>query len=502
MAHGRKVRNGCGLPEWPQDLRRPGALSFRVELELEQGMDSIEEARFSAVWSGGDERILLDPVRKVNRYGLNPIYHDNMFYRGSCTCGTLTQDTRPIAEQALDRWNNTSDTSTAWAEEQRGRLEALIGGRVPFDTFFAPSGTDLLYLPLLIARAMSDRPILNVLSCPEELGSGSRLAVAGKYFSRLTATGAEADQGAAVSAELVGEVVELPARDEHGHVMQRKSAIEWLIRQHQDKTVIVHLVFGSKSGIRDDLDVIAARPHVLWTVDLCQFRADPELIGYLLAKGVMVLITGSKFYQAPPFCGALLAPAMLSDAAGPWPVEAAKTMGKIFVKSDFPLRFKELREAVPVVNNPGSRLRWECALWQMEACDRVDRAQFIKAIEDWNANIVEAIASLQALELIPDQAKTNDSIVSFRVRAGGRYFNREDMDVLFRTITTKDWTEEFGWKRIFIGQPVNYGERAFIRVALGAQAARLAVEQGNGWSEDRRMMGLIARTAETMMGLS
>ena len=463
-------------------------------------MDAIEEARFSTVWSGGDERITLDPLLKVNRYGLSPIHHDNMFYRGSCTCGTLTQDTRSVAEQALDRWHSRSDVSTAWAEEQRQRLESLIGGQAPIDTFFAPSGTDLLYLPLLLARAMSKRPILNVLSCPEELGSGSRLAVAGRYFSRLTATGAEADQGAVVHTGLAGEVVELPARDVHGRVMPRKAAIESLIAQHQDKTVIVHLVFGSKSGIRDDLDVIATHPNVLWTVDLCQFRADPELIGDLMTKGVMVLITGSKFYQAPPFCGALLAPARLTDAADQWPLEAAKALGKIFVKSDFPRRLKGLRAAVPVVNNPGSRLRWECALWQMEACDRLDRRAFLKAIEGWNAHIVGAIESLDALELIPDQAKTNDSIVSFRVRVGGRYFNREDMDTLFRTITTKDWTEEFGWQRIFIGQPVNYGARAFIRVALGAQATRLAVEEGNDWSEDWKMMSLIARTAEKMMG--
>ena len=463
-------------------------------------METNETERFSAIWSGGDERIELDHLRGVNRYGLSPIDHSDLFYRGSCTCGTLTQDTRPVAEQALDRWGSQSTSTSDWAEEQRERLAALIGGDVPFDAFFAPSGTDLLYLPLLLARAMSDRPILNVLSCPEELGSGSRLAVAGRFFSRMTASGEEVEQGAVIHPALVGEVVELPARAQDGHIMRRKAAIESLIAQHEDKTVIVHLVFGSKSGIRDDLDVIAAFPHVLWTVDLCQFRADPELIGDLMTKGVMVLITGSKFYQAPPFCGSLLAPSALIDAVDNWPLDAAKAMGRIFTKADFPERLMSLREAVPISGNPGGLLRWECALWQMEACNRIDRGVFMKAIQDWNANITRAMAPLEALELIPDQGKTNDSIVSFRVRKGGRYFNREDMDTLFRTITTKDWTEEFGWKRIFIGQPVNYGERAFIRVALGAQAARLAVEEGNDWSEDRKMMELIAQTAEKMTG--
>ena len=450
---------------------------------------------FAPFWSGGDERIAMDDRSDRNRYHVNPFHTEGLLYRGSCTCGVLSRDTEPVARAAMERLG--ADAGSDWSEEQRERLRGLVDSGQPMDIFFGPSGTDLLYLPLLLARALADRDCISVVSCPEELGGGSVLAAAGRYFSHTTATGAAVEHGGLLDPALAAEVIQLQARSADGRIRDRQEEIKRCIAAHPDKTVIVHLVFGSKSGIRDDLEVIAPMPGVLWTVDLCQFRADPDLIGTLLEKGAMVLITGSKFYQAPPFCGALLVPRTLTDGVVTWP-ESARALGSIYVQSDIPARLASLREALPVAENAGSRLRWECALWQMEACGRHPRGSLVATIGSWNQVILEEIAASPHLTLIPDQAQTNDSIVSFRVTVGGRYLDRPQMDRLFEALTTRNWHAELGWDRLFIGQPVSYGDRAFIRVALGAQATRMALENGADWEDDRRMMRLIARTAQEL----
>lgn len=448
---------------------------------------------------GGDERLdLKDQGAGGNRYNINPLHPNGLLYRGSCTCGVINPETKALmGAGSTVNWLEGSEDE--WAEAQRERLKSLIEPAGPFDVFFAPSGTDLLYFPLLFAKARSERPILSILSCPEELGGGSRLAVAGKGFSHKTAMGATQEKGAMLHPTLVGEVVELPARTASGHIRRRKEDIEHLIHSHPDKTIIVHLVFGSKSGIKDDLDVIVHHPNVLWTVDLCQFRADPDLIGDLLGKGAMVLITGSKFYQAPPFCGALLVPEVWIQELAGSDLSAVASLSNILVRSDIPVHFDAMRRHLVHLENPGSRLRWECALLEMEACHALPREDIDATIQAWNTIVCRAIGSHEELELIPDQAKTNDSIVSFRVRQGDGYCGEHAIKALFDALTLGQRKEQVGFDRLFIGQPVCYGDRWFIRVALGSYETRRAtLAQQTSWTDDERLIALIAQEARSL----
>lgn len=43
-------------------------------------------------------------------------------------------------------------------------------------------------------------------------------------------------------------------------------------------------------------------------IDACQLRSQPENIRKYVASDFMTIITGSKFFCAPPFCGAVLLP--------------------------------------------------------------------------------------------------------------------------------------------------------------------------------------------------
>ena len=49
-------------------------------------------------------------------------------------------------------------------------------------------------------------------------------------------------------------------------------------------------------------------------VDACQLRSEAENIRTYAALGFLTLVTGSKFYCGPPFCGAVLfPPAVLAE---------------------------------------------------------------------------------------------------------------------------------------------------------------------------------------------
>ena len=105
------------------------------------------------------------------------------------------------------------------------------------------------------------------------------------------------------------------ARDEEGNILNHKSEILDIIDQKsKDHQVIANLVIRSKSGIVDNIAMIPrANDNVFWVIDVCQMRTTAKLINSLIRLNCMVMLTGSKFYQSPPFCGALLVPKTISS---------------------------------------------------------------------------------------------------------------------------------------------------------------------------------------------
>lgn len=69
-------------------------------------------------------------------------------------------------------------------ERTRERLHSVM--KLPADTgcFLMPSGSDAEYIPLLITKTLNPgKPILSVVTCHEEVGSGTLNASGGKLFS-------------------------------------------------------------------------------------------------------------------------------------------------------------------------------------------------------------------------------------------------------------------------------------------------------------------------------
>ena len=445
--------------------------------------------------SGGDERTRLDPVSGRNRYHIDPTDHFGLLHRGSCTCGVLNDHSLQIARSALEAADQRPYAS--WVAQQANRLRALanVEHSDEIDVYFAPSGTDLSYYPLLFQHLLDPgRRILNILSCPEELGSGSMLACVGRFFGQQTQFGEATTPGDALDEMLNAAIVPLDARTSDGHIIDRRSSIEEICKKEGSSALVGSLVVGSKSGIVDDLAVIDEfLDSVMWTVDLCQFRVDTHLIGDLLSKGVMVMITGSKFFEAPPFAAALLVPRRWTDRLAGLPVTEVAGFAKLFSAFDLPPQLTQLRAAFTEQENLGLRVRWEIALDEMEAFAAIPATLSDAVIAEWNQVVTGALRSSEYCSLMPDQEQTNPSIISFQVERDGRELDHEQLRKLHYSIATRHHEGlSSGLTRVFLGQPVRYGDRSFLRIAIGSPSVRKAIrDDDHVFLDDLRLISII-----------
>ena len=437
-----------------------------------------QEELLKILTSGCDERIFLREETQANKYHLNPINFSGLFHRGSCTCGTLTPFGEEVAKEFAQSYTESGYNDIL--KSQTKRLQSLLRqtDEDQFHVYYGPSGSDLMYFPLLFQAIINPgKSIINIVSCPEELGSGSKAAANGEYYSKWNQFGESIPMGEKVSDLLISDVRFLPARAINGAVLDRKKAIRELIERYPSQPLIGNLVFGSKSGIKDDLDIIDEFPEgVMWVVDMCQFRTDRMLIHDLINKNVMIMVTGSKFYQAPPFCGALLVPKKWSEAMSSLPAGAASGLSRLFSASDIPVAMPGIRERLKDYKNQGLRMRWEIALREMEEYVSHDPADANALIRRWNQVVIGRLAQSDTFRLMPDIELTNDSIVSFMVLSKGKILNNIELKKLFNELILSRHEGLVDSDRVFIGQPVQYGEKSFIRLAIGSYSVRKQME--------------------------
>jgi hypothetical protein len=456
------------------------------------------------IYKGGDER--LDILGNGNnKYHINPLHFEKLFNRGSCTCSTLNPLTVEVLESELDF--SDKESMVRLRETQAQRLKDLLNyeGKDTFDLVFAPSGSDLAYLPIMFSKILyPEKEILLILTCPEELGSGSQMAYLGRYYASRNQFGDKVEKGDEVNVRYDVNLARFKARNDDGLIIKHGEKIKDVLSVNPDKSKIGALVIGSKSGIEDDISMIPnLNKDVLWVVDLCQFRNSKKLVNHLLSMGCMVMITGSKFYMAPPFCGVMLVPKSLANKIDSTEIKKENLAGfnQLFSQYDFTDGFSNLRKYFPTQVNEGLALRWEIALNEMERFNEIPRGDALKIIEDWNEIIGKCIEKSKHLELMPHQKKTNQSIISFRVKSRfGTYLNYDELKILYKEIV--DETYKIGsYEKIFFGQPVKYSCGAFIRVAIGAYNIYnlLQKEETSRFDNDKLLMAILDEKARTFI---
>ncbi len=446
------------------------------------------------VTRGGDNRLDIHESG-ANKYNVNPVRYKEVFNRGSCTCSPFSPDGYEAALALYDRLSDEEFDRVR--HEHTRKIKNLINyeDHDRFDVFYAPSGSDLCYYQLLFAKLIDpERDIFNVVTCPEELGSGSNAAFKGEYYFDRNQFGDPVPQGAPVSDLLGIDCATLPARDPKGAIVNHgQEIIDIVHERYHSHSVNVNLVIGSKSGIENNISVVSQVPEtVLWTIDLCQFRASRVLINGLLGMNCSVMLTGSKFYQNPPFCAVLLVPKTVSNRFQNASAEVVSPFANIFSRYDIPDEFDNIRALLPDYRNYGLLLRWEAALQEMISLAELDAYDVNIQIEQWNTFVVDSLAGSDCFQLMPGQEVTNKTIVSFRVKSeSGQRLNHEQLAELYREICGGTVNGFNGYSRVLFGQPVKYGDRSFIRMALGASDLRRFVNDGFNGDNDRRLIEII-----------
>lgn len=471
----------------------------KIETEVNSRLkEALTSVHYETLLSeGGDERSDILENNK-HKYHLNPAEFRGLFTRGSCTCNSLNDQTGEKLNE-FGQYIEQHDFESV-RKTQANRLKNLLNykGKDAFDVVFAPSGSDLAYLPLIFSDILDPgKEKLVLLTCPEELGSGSQMGFLGKYFGNKNQFGQYVEKGEDINPYHNISLARYSARSDDGLIIDHTHDIKKEITMHPDMSKIGALVIGSKSGIEDDITLIPKiADDVMWVVDLCQFRNSKKLVNHLLGMGCMVMITGSKFYQAPPFCGVMLVPKKMSRALEQAPVERNNVKGydTIFSYYDFPEQWTNIRKFFPKIKNYGLTLRWEIAIDEMERFNEIPRGSVNEILRTWNKYVNKYIAKSKYFELMPHQDKTNSSIISFKVKDGkGGYLEYDDLRKFFKFVVLQEHDKIEGYQRVFFGQPVRYGYGAFIRLALGANNIYnlYHFDEKTRFDNDRRMVELL-----------
>jgi hypothetical protein len=302
--------------------------------------DSAREAAFAmaeALWpiaapteyllaSGGDDRLTLAPGNGLNKYGCAPWPRPEVISFGSCTASSLSPGAFAAAEaarRALVAASFATSPATALADASESIASALLrhfGVDDLADAVLAASGTDAaLVVTGLLAAERPGRKLTSILVSPSETGSGVPHAVQGRHFASCAPSGSAVFKGAPIDGLPDGpHLVTIVLRDTAGaprRAADIEADCERAIRAGTaEGHVVLHAMDGSKTGLTapdraccrrladhfgENLDIV---------IDACQARIEPEMVRWYLAQGFPVLLTGSKFFGAPGFCGAVLFP--------------------------------------------------------------------------------------------------------------------------------------------------------------------------------------------------
>lgn len=453
----------------------------------------LELPRFAAslahlLASGGDGRILLDPVTRRNRYGTTVAPSPAEIFLSSSTASTITPRAYRAAKSACAALTAGRQRADEWFESLRSRLLDLFGV-AGSAVILTGSGTETELVALAIARNILGGPLTNIVLAPTETGSGVLRAAGGAHFLASTPFGEIRRAGARLSgweeADLEAATVEI--RDSQGN-LRAAADIDAAARGHAaaaiaaGRSVLLHRLETSKTG-RSGLtpagasQILAGAPdRVAVIVDCCQLRCSRERVRQFLERGFLVAITGSKFFGGPAFSGALLLPprivARIRQSTLP------PGLADYSSRLDWPsgLRAKlQLRWANEA--NLGLGLRWIAGLEEMERFFALPEDIRSAALAAFESEVRKRAASARTLcEISGDSNSLRegpDSILPFAMahRDGAPYSFAETAAIhaRLRLPCRRLSADDPVLPQIFhLGQPVAVGSKTALRICASA----------------------------------
>lgn len=466
--------------------------------------------------SGGDGRIKLGgsyfewasaPQQAVNAYGTSTMPRSDVIERSSCTSNSPSA----IGFEAAFAAASTSNVS-ALVASNRSRLAGFCGiSTQEVAIVKADSGTSAEMVAALVGLGRSrhrgvtgggvvatEASVLTVLM--PGTGSGVAEAASLRAHSTLTPAGATSQPGEALSGFPDGVVKACePVRDGVDATNVNELVAYISNKRPGQAHVLLHVVAGSKTGLHAPTLRVAESAALLLgsttlVVDCCQFRVKPAYIKQCLAAGHVVLVTASKFFGAPPFCGAALLPAQAAkdaDLAIGKHAAAAHAIADYWTRDDFPSEhFPCTRASLPDTHNLGLAVRWAVGLTEMERFAALAEDVTDAVARRWVSRI-KALAEgfyprVELLDIGEDEEAMFrvglcNTIVSILVRANGALLTVKDLKLL-TLLAAADLSPfcddnvlpaeaaAIATKRMHLGQPVLLGgaHHGCVRIAISS----------------------------------
>lgn len=426
--------------------------------------------------SGGDSRLGVNESGR-NYYGCEP-YPRSVFPLGSCTASNISDRGFSAACTLFDEFQTGVDVHEV-ASMIRMSLKRQARG-VPCSVALTPSGTDAEYLVTALLLSTYDKPLLNIVMAPNEVGSGTYEAARGCFFDSTTPFGPTRQVGTSIGGLFSKRLkaVYVPIRHIDGSLRSNRDVeqeVQRLIRNHEGP-VLLHVVAHSKTGIESPGQAAVQRlqkiERVHVVLDAAQGRL--EFFDQALRNRQFVIFTGSKFFGGPPFCGAVFVPEdfMLPKTLPP-------ELAVFFSRFDVPIHWSSLFESLHPEPNFGLLLRWSAALAEMDAYyelgDALKEAKIVLLMQELEECIVQN-ESLELLKTVPKES----SIFSIR------YSERIDLPTL------KQVVQQLRNVGCQLGQPVWLGSQTdgfgVLRAAIGAPLVVRAAKDSNTVVEVRYWM--------------
>ncbi|MGI4977806.1 MAG: hypothetical protein ACRYG6_12765 [Janthinobacterium lividum] len=535
----------CGLPLdaalppalWPfealrGDLPAPGLLERCAVALCGTSPDAVAADVVARGWElarsaesllvqGGDERLALDPASGLNRYGCAPHPRPGVTEFASCTSSSVSSAGLAAAEgarhallaEALRAGHRAAVDAGCAAAASRILGHYGVQGAA---AFVVPSGTDaaLLATAAILARLRGEGLEGGAVTCllvdPAETGSGVPAAARARHFADATATGAAVARGEPLAGCPVAIGLETVAlRAASGEALPLRDIDDAFERALERCCAAGHVILHQADCSKTGLVVPGAEACRRWSVrfgarltvvvDASQARLDAAEVRRSLDAGWPVILTGSKFFGGPGFCGALLLPGAqagaMADAA---PLMAGLGAYAAGLAAD-PARAEW---------HAGLVLRWAVALREMDAFRGHDAAGIEARLREHGRRIVALVRADPRLALVAaggsaPEGLASRSIFPFTVRApdADRLMRPDELGVVHDWLG-RDLGEVVGaarspasggadagrWRQVAasrcrIGQPVRLGygpdgPPGGLRIALGA--AHLLEEDDGG----------------------
>lgn len=463
--------------------------------------------------SGGDSRMQLELETGLNKYGCAPRVRGAVAF-GNCTASSLSpaglvgaraiHDQLKVAARAGGDDAVVTEVESQFHEIRRGFRDVMRLNGVDCDIAFCPSGTDAELIVLAVARAGGDGPIVNIVTGPSEVGSGTLNAAAGNHFNKHVPCGERRTPGEPIDAELVENVrvatVRLRAND--GRLLDQNELdgqVDEMVRGAcaEGARVLLHVVTHSKTGVYAPSFDKAAQlreefgDRVTVVLDAAQGRLSRRSIRAALELEYLVLMTGSKFYGGPPFSGAVLVPASLRPE--PSGLKAfSPGFCDYLTAPELPRRWKSLRDSVPTKPNVGLIIRWGTALAQIEAYYETPSSLRQAVMREFESAVPAALGESAQIEVVPvspirdrDSTRYLEAATTvfpfFVYDADGEPMSKGTLKRVFRLLnrdlsgalpSAMPHEKAVLARQIHIGQPVTLSglddeDRSVLRVALG-----------------------------------